>query len=156
MMAALFQHVDHWSWWILAIALLVLEAFAPGTFFLWMGIAAGVVGFLLLMMPGMGWEYQIVIFAALSLASIVIWRQYFRKHPVVTDQPALNRRGEQYVGRTFTLSEPIVNGLGKIRVDDTSWKIEGADCAAGSRIKVVGVDGVLLKVELVDGPATGA
>jgi membrane protein implicated in regulation of membrane protease activity len=149
-MAALFSHVDHWSWWILAIALLVLEAFAPGTFFLWMGIAAGVVGVLLLLMPGMGWEYQIVVFATLSVASIVIWRQYFRKHPVQTDQPALNRRGQQYVGRTFTLSEPIVNGLGKIHVDDTTWRIRGNDCEAGSRIKVVGVDGVLLKVEPVE------
>lgn len=149
-MDTLFQHVNYWSWWILAVALLVLEAFAPGTFFLWMGIAAGVVGLLLLVMPGMGWEYQIVIFAVLSVVSIVVWRHYFRKHPVVTDQPALNRRGEQYVGRTFTLTDPIVNGLGKIRVDDTTWKIEGADCEAGSHIKVVGVDGVLLKVESID------
>ena len=149
-MGALFQHVDHWSWWILAVALLVLEAFAPGTFFMWLGIAAGVVGLLLLLMPGMGWEYQIVVFATISVASIVIWRQYFRKHPVATDQPALNRRGEQYVGRTFTLAEPIVNGQGKIRVDDTSWKIRGDDCEAGSRIKVIGVDGVQLKVEPVD------
>lgn len=149
-MATLFQHIDHWSWWILAIALLVLEAFAPGTFFLWMGIAAGVVGVLLLVMPGMGWEYQVVIFAALSVASIFIWRLYFRRHPVATDQPALNRRGQQYVGRSFTLDEPVVNGQGKIRVDDTTWKIVGEDCAAGSRVRVVGVDGVLLKVELID------
>jgi len=150
MMETLFQHVTYWSWWILAVALLVLEVFAPGTFFLWMGIAAGVVGFLLLLMPGMGWEYQVVIFAVLSVVSIIIWRNYFLKHPVVTDQPALNRRGEQYVGRTFTLTDPIVNGHGKIRVDDTTWKIEGADSEAGSRIKVIGVDGVLLKVELID------
>lgn len=149
-MEALFQHIDHWSWWILAIALLVLEAFAPGTFFMWMGIAAGVVGLLLLLMPGIGWEYQIVLFAALSVASIAIWRQYFRKHPVQTDQPALNRRGEQYIGRTFTLAEPIVNGQGKIRVDDTSWKVLGEDAAAGSRVRVAGVDGVQLKVESID------
>ena len=69
------------------------------------------------------------------------------RHPTETDQPRLNRRGEQYIGRTFTLDEPIVNGLGKIRVDDSTWKIEGGDCAAGTRITVVGVDGVVLKVE---------
>lgn len=146
-METLFQHIDHWSWWILAIALLVLEVFAPGTFFLWMGIAAGVVGVLLLILPGMGWEYQVVVFATLSVASIIIWRQYFRKHPVQSDQPALNRRGHQYVGRTFTLDNPIVNGLGKIHVDDTTWKIEGEDCEAGSKVRVTGVDGVILKVE---------
>ncbi len=153
-MEALFQHVDHWSWWILAVALLVLEAFAPGTFFMWMGIAAGVVGLVLLLVPGMGWEYQITLFAALSVASIVIWRHYFRKHPVTTDQPALNRRGEQYIGRTFTLAEPIVNGQGKIRVDDTTWKILGRECEAGCRVRVIGVEGVQLKVESVDSEST--
>ena len=148
-MAALFAHIDHWHWWILAVLLLVLEAFAPGTFFMWMGFSAGVVGLLVLIAPGMGWEYQVFVFAILSVASIVAWRIYFRKHPVQTDQPTLNRRGEQYVGRTFTLAEPIDNGVGKIRVDDTTWKISGDDCDSGGKVKVVGVDGVILKVEVV-------
>jgi len=146
-MAELFSHINHWSWWILSVVLLVLEALAPGTFFMWMGISSAVVGVLVLLAPGMGWEYQLLIFAVLSVASIMAWRQYLRKHPVTTDQPTLNRRGEQYVGRTFTLGEPIENGNGKIRVDDTTWKIHGNDCAAGSKVRVVGVDGVILKVE---------
>lgn len=146
-MDELFAHVNYWSWWVLALVLLVLEAFAPGTFFMWMGISAVVVGLLLLLQPGLGWEVQILVFATLSVLSIVLWRSYFRKHPVHTDQPALNRRGEQYIGRAFTLEEAMVNGSGKIRVDDTSWKIVGEDCAAGSRVRVVGVDGVILRVE---------
>ena len=64
----------------------------------------------------------------------------------MTDQPALNRRGEQYIGRTLTLDEPIVNGQGKIRVDDTTWKVEGDDMPAGTRVTVIGVDSVVLKV----------
>lgn len=68
-------------------------------------------------------------------------------NPVESDQPNLNRRGQQYIGRTFTLSEPIVNGLGKITVDDSTWKIHGKDCAEGTRVTVTGVDGVILKVE---------
>jgi membrane protein implicated in regulation of membrane protease activity len=148
-MAALFSHIDHWHWWILAVVLLVLEAFAPGTFFMWMGISAGVVGLLVLMMPDVGWEYQVFAFSVLSVLSILVWRFYFGKHPVQTDQPSLNRRGEQYVGRTFTLSQPMINGSGKIHVDDTSWKIHGDDCASGSKVKVIGVDGVILKVEVL-------
>jgi membrane protein implicated in regulation of membrane protease activity len=148
-MEALFSHIDHWHWWILAVLLVVLEAFAPGTFFMWMGISAGLVGLLVLIAPGMGWEYQVFAFAVLSVASIVAWRIYFGKHPVKTDQPTLNRRGEQYVGRTFTLTEPMENNSGKIRVDDTTWKINGADCASGSKVKVTGVDGVILQVEVI-------
>ncbi len=146
-MDSLFAEVNHWHWWILAVSLLVLEALVPGAFFLWMGAAAIVVGGLVLIAPEMGWEYQVFIFAALSVASIIAWRAYLKKNPTETELPTLNRRGEQYVGRTFTLTEPIVNGMGKIRVDDTSWKIEGEDCEAGGRVRVVGVDGVMLRVE---------
>ena len=148
-MAELFSHIDHWHWWILAVALLVLEALLPGTFFMWMGASAAVVGLLVLVAPGMGWEYQVIAFAVLSMAAIMAWHFYFRKHPVQTDQPTLNRRGEQYVGRTFTLAEAIDNGSGKLRVDDTTWKIIGDDCESGSKVRVVGVDGVILKVEVI-------
>ncbi len=148
-MGELFGEINHWHWWILGVALLALEVMAPGAFFMWMGISAGVVGLLLLVAPGMGWEYQVLMFAIFSMVSIFVWRRYFIKHPVVSDHPTLNMRGEQYVGRTFTLAEPIVNSSGKIRVDDTTWKIIGDDCASGSKVRVTGVDGVILKVEVL-------
>ena len=47
----------------------------------------------------------------------------------------------------IALNEPIVNGRGKLRVDDTVWKVEGADCPAGVQVRVTGVDGVMLRVE---------
>jgi len=101
----------------------------------------------MLIMPGMGWEWQILAFAVLSVASIVVGRMYLKRNPIKTDQPMLNRRGEQYVGRTFTLDENIVNGVGKIRVDDTIWKVNGPDCEAGANVKVTGVNGMVLLVE---------
>ncbi|MGD8672797.1 MAG: NfeD family protein [Thiogranum sp.] len=140
------EELSHWHWWILAVALVILEVFAPGAFFLWLGIAAGVVGALVYLMPSLGWEYQVLAFSLLSVISIIIWRKFFRAQPSDTDQPNLNRRGEQYVGRLFTLNEPIVDGLGKIRVDDSTWKIRGEDCPVGSQVEVTGVDGTILKV----------
>ncbi|MDX1334921.1 MAG: NfeD family protein [Gammaproteobacteria bacterium] len=136
-----------WYWWVLGLILLILEVFAPGAFFLWMGISAGVVGVIAWLAPSLSIEWQMLIFTVIAIASVVGWRAYLRKNPVQTDQPSLNRRGEQYVGRVFTLDEPIVNGVGKIRVDDTMWRIEGADLEAGGKVRVVGVDGVNLRVE---------
>ncbi|OOZ41271.1 hypothetical protein BOW53_04645 [Solemya pervernicosa gill symbiont] len=147
-MGELLQGLDHWHWWILAVVLVILEIFAPGTFFMWMGISAAVVGLLVLVAPSTGWEYQVLIFAILSVSSVLVWRAWFKQSPEQTDQPNLNRRGHQYVGRIFTLEEPILNGTGKVKVDDTIWKIEGTDCEAGSKVEVVGVDNVVLKVEL--------
>ena len=142
----LFESATYWQWWVLAVILIVLEVFSPGAFFLWMAISAGIVGLVMLLMPELGWEIQILVFALFSVISIVAWRLYLLKHPTESDQPRLNRRGEQYIDRIFTLSEPVVNGQGKIKVDDSIWKIRGDDCPAGSRVKVVGVDGVVLLV----------
>ena len=141
----------YWHWWVLAVAFVILEVFSPGVFFIWMGVGAAVTGVALLLAPGLDWSWQLLLFAAVSVASVLLSRQILERRPIKTDQPRLNRRGEQYVGRLFTLDEPIVNGQGKIRVDDSSWKIEGPDCAAGTRVRVTGVDGVVLKVEVTDG-----
>jgi len=74
---------------------------------------------------------------------------HYKNNPLVSDEPLLNRRGEQYVGRVITLQEPIVDGQGKVKVDDSTWKIEGEDCAVGTKVKIVSVNNVVFKVEIV-------
>jgi len=151
------QEANHWGWWITAIVFIVLEIAAPGAVFLWMGVAAGVVGGAVFLLPGLAWEYQLLIFATLSVGSVLAARRYLRQRPIESDRPSLNRRGSQYIGRVFTLTEPIVDGRGRLHVDDTMWKIEGPDMAAGGKVTVSAVDGVVLKVELhpVAAPADG-
>lgn len=139
--------LDYWHWWILGGVFLLLEAFVSGFFFVWLAVSAAIVGFAMLVYPEMGWKIQLVIFSVLSVATIAAFRVYQRKHPARTDQPELNRRSRQYIGRSFTLGEPIVNGMGSLHVDDSTWRIVGDDMPAGETITVVGVDGVLLKVE---------
>ena len=109
-----FDPVVFWHWWILAGLILILELTAPVFFFLWLGMAAAAVGLLLLVFPTIPLEMQLVLFAALSIVAVLAWRRYREKHLPTSDQPNLNRRGEQYVGRIFTLAQPIVNSVGKI------------------------------------------
>ena len=135
----------YWNWWLLGVVLMAIEAIVPGFFFLWMGVAALLVGLLLTLLP-MAWTYQVMLFAVLSVGSIVAWRLRLRRHPTQTQDSLLNRRGHQYVGRVFTLEAPVVNGYGKIRVNDSTWKVAvEQDCPAGTRLRIVGVDGVILK-----------
>lgn len=136
-----------WAWWILAVILIILEIFAPTFFMLWLGISAGIVGLLLLLIPSMTWEYQWGLFAIFSVASLVGARFFFNKKPGVEDNFTLNQRGAQYVGRNFTLTEAIENGRGKIHVDDTQWSVSGPDLPEGEKVKVTGTDGTLLVVE---------
>jgi membrane protein implicated in regulation of membrane protease activity len=143
----LLETIEFWYWWVAAVVLVVVEVFAPGTVALWMAVSAAVVGLLLLAVPDLTWEVQFLVFAVLSVATVVGWRAYQLRYPSESDQPALNRRGQQYVGRVFTLTEAIVNGTGKIHVDDTMWKVEGQDLPEGTRVRVTGVAGTVLTVE---------
>jgi len=140
--------LEFWHWLVLGVALAIIEVFAAGAFFLWLGISAGIVGVLLWLIPELDWEYQLLLFAILSVASVVIARRYLTMHPLESDEPNLNLRGHQYVGRTFTLEEPVTNGQGKIRVDDSTWKISCDDCDAGTKVVINGVDGVVLRAAI--------
>lgn len=141
------EQVVFWHWWILAGVLLILEL-TTGTFlFLWLGIAAAATGILLLVFPSQPMEVQLVLFSVLSVVAVVAWRRFRESKPHPSDQPNLNRRGQQYIGRVFTLRHPIQNGVGKVVVDDSTWRVRGPDLAAGQRVRVVGVDGTWFLVE---------
>jgi len=142
----LLENLTNWHWFILAVILFVMEVFAPGAVFMWIAIAAAIMGLILSLFTGITWEYQLLIFSILSVASLFAWRKIAARNPIETDQPQLNKRGMQYVGRTFTLDEPIVNQYGRIRVDDTTWKIHGEDCNVGDKVVVTKVDGAVLLV----------
>ncbi len=141
---------DFWHWWILALALIIAETLLPGTFFLWMGVSALVLGVLAWLIPAMGWEMQLMLFAVLSLVAIVGWRMWQRRHPDERDQPMLNRRGEQYIDRVFVLETAIENGFGKVRVGDSLWRVKGKDAAAGTKVRVTAADGIVLVVKRAD------
>jgi membrane protein implicated in regulation of membrane protease activity len=139
-----------WNWLILGALFLALELFAPGAFMLWLGIAALAVG-LVSFVIDWSWQAQLVAFAVTSLALVPVYRHFAPKVERPTDSPLLNRRSESYVGRVFTLESPIVDGVGRVRIDDTVWRVTGPDRAAGSRVRVVRAEGAHLFVEAVDG-----
>ncbi|MEW5974027.1 MAG: NfeD family protein [Pseudomonadota bacterium] len=141
--------LDTWHWLALGLALMVLEMLAPSTYFLWMGVAAIGVGGLLWLMPGLSPDVQLILFALLSILAIVLGRRYVKKHPIETDRPTLNVRGAQAVGRILTLESPILNGVGRARMDDTLWRVLGPDLPAGARVEVIGVEGTALRVRPV-------
>jgi membrane protein implicated in regulation of membrane protease activity len=142
-----FDHIVFWHWWILAGLILILELTAPIFFFLWLGMAAAAVGLLLLVFPSIPLEIQLVLFGALSIVAVLAWRRFREKQRPESDQPNLNRRGQQYVGRIFTLTQPIENGVGKVIVDDSRWRVKGPDLPTGTKIRVQGIDGTIFVVE---------
>ncbi len=151
MLQALAANLGPWSWWIAGILLLAAELAAPGVFLIWIGAAAIVVGMLSLALWDAAiwsWQLQFVLFAALAAVFAVAGRRFYARKEA-SDQPYLNRRGESLVGRTATLHEPITEGRGRIRLDDTWWPVMGPDLPAGTRVTVISADGRDLRVEAV-------
>jgi len=139
-----------WYWWVIALFLLVLEILTPGYFFMWMAVSGFLTGAIVWLIPATSMNLQILIFSLLSVVAIIGWKFYGKRHPTESDQPLLNKRGVQYIGRVFNLFEPIKNGQGKIKVDDSIWKVHGEDCDINSRVKVVAIRGTVFEVEKAD------
>ena len=141
------QHLSFWDWLAFGTVLLILEVFGAGGYLLWIGLAAAAVGLLTYLLPDLPWAWQFFAFALLSLLTAVFWWRRQRSAAKPSDVPGLNRRGSEFLGRTFVLHEAIVGGRGKIKAGDTLWLVTGPELPAGREVRVIGQDGVLLKVE---------
>lgn len=64
-----------------------------------------------------------------------------------SDEPLLNQRTQGLIGRKATLEEPIENGRGRIKLDDTLWVIEGPELNAGDTIEIISANSNRLAVK---------
>lgn len=154
MILDLVANLGAWAWWVLGFVLLILEIIVPGVFLFWIGLAAIATGLISLLLWGMTiwpWQVQMVVFAALSILSILIGRSWVARSSNESDQPFLNRRSEGLVGRIATVTEAIENGRGRIKIDDTTWSVNGPDMPVGSKVRITAGDGRELTVEAADG-----
>ena len=135
------------AWAVLALLLIAAETLAPGAFMLWMGFAAVAVFVAVLLVPGIPVLAQAAAFVVLSFVTIQVYRKWFRKAARQSDQPLLNRRAAQAIGRVAELDQAIDRGRGRIRLDDAFWTVEGPDLPAGTPVRVIAVDGMVLKVQ---------
>ena len=139
-----------WAWWVFGAILLVAEIALPGNFLIWVGIAGIITGLLsniLWDVAWWGWQVQWLVFAVLSVISLFVGRTWLIRSADQSEEPTLNDRGASLVGRTADLTDPIVNGRGRIRIGDTIWMVSGPDLPAGTKVKVVGSQGSGLRVE---------
>lgn len=139
----------YWHWLALGVGLAIFEMLVPGVAMLWIGAAAIATGFVVWFFPDISWQYQFFIFGALGIAAVASSRRYLRIKKVQSTDPLLNNRYERLVGHVITLESPIVNGHGRVPVDDGSFLVTGPDLAAGKRVRVVSVTGAVLEVEEV-------
>ena len=139
--------VVFWHWWVLAIALIGIEMFATTTVFMWTAIGAVAAGVVLLAAPTMIWQYQGLVFAAASVATALAWRKWSKGSGAPPSDPTINRRGSEHVGQVFALQQPISDGRGQLMIDGISWRVVGPDLPEHARVKVIAVEGAILRVD---------
>jgi membrane protein implicated in regulation of membrane protease activity len=137
-----------WTWIGLGLVLAGLELLAPGAFMLWLGMAAIGTGLVLFVYP-LSWEGSAILFAILALAAVALVRWLHRRDGSGAGEGVGRNRAQMMIGRIFVLDGPIAEGRGRVKVDDTVWRVEGPDLPAGTHVRVTGTHGTLLKVKPV-------
>ena len=138
------------AWLVFALVLMAGEMVIPEMFLLWLGFAALAVFAVLLGVPELPLLWQGVAFGVFSALSIWVYLKFIRNRVGPSDQPLLNRRGEQLVGQVFPLDQAIVDGRGRVKIGDAFWVAEGPDLPPGTRVRVLAVRSMTLQVQPAD------
>ena len=144
-------------WLAAAVLLGVGELVIPGVFLVFLAIAAAITGIATLALADLPVAAQLVSFAIWSGVAVAIGRRWYRDYPVESVDPLLNERAARLIGQIVTVTEPVVDGEGRVRVGDGTWPARGPDAVAGTQVRIVGVAANTLLVEPLapDDPAAG-
>jgi inner membrane protein len=139
---------DPLAWLILGAILFITELLAPGFFLMWVGGAALLTGLVALIVP-IGSALQLILFAISAIGSVYAGMHWFGTNRTPSEDPLLNNRTARMVGDIVTVVEPIKGGAGRVKIGDSVWSARGTDAPAGASVRIVAVDGGIVRVEPV-------
>lgn len=139
-----FNQNPAYAWVMVGLVLTIIELLAPGTFFVWIGLAAfitgGFTGLLTLSTNG-----QLLIFAILTISCVVLGKRIMKKlrKNKIVNEIDVSDRTNYLVGKIVALEKPLQNGEGQARIGDSIWLVYHDDSTltlpAGSQVQVVEV-----------------
>lgn len=122
----------HIFWLSLGGLLLAAEMLGGNGYLLWSGVAAVITGLVVWLVP-LGWEWQGVMFAILTLLAAWLWWKWL----------ARGVRGQKH-------SDSNLNQRGHMRVGDSSWPVSASeDLGAGTHVEVIAIEGITLIIRAV-------
>ena len=139
-----------WHWIVFGIVLMLLELAVPAFFLMWFGLGAVVVGVLLLVFSGITLPFQVIAWTLSSLLFIWLWFKVFK--PNIHKTRSGMSKG-MFIGEVGLVTRDIrAYERGQIRfqkpiLGDELWEsIADEEIKAGERVKVMEVEGNILKV----------
>lgn len=134
------------GWWLIAALLLgIAELAVPGVFLVFLALAAAITGAALLALD-LPIAAQLASFGMWSVVAVLIGRRWYTDYPVASDAH-LNDRTARMVGEVVEVETALVDGRGRVRVGDGAWPASGPDAPAGTRVRIVAVEGGVVVVE---------
>ena len=143
-----------WSWFVIGLLLLVGEIVLPGVFLIWFGMSALVIGSLTLIsftdVSWWPWQAQVVAFGVLAFILAMVGKKLFPTDIENDDASRINDPLRRFVGSEANLVEAVENGVGRVKLGDTVWRVfASADFPAGAKVRVIGARDGALVVEAV-------
>ncbi|MDR1166275.1 MAG: NfeD family protein [Deltaproteobacteria bacterium] len=144
-------------WFCLGFVLFVMEMATPGVFFLFFGLGAWIVMLVAAFISAVPFWFQWSLFSASSLLSLIFLRKRVisvlaRKRAAKVDSLTEPMVAERYLGQDVDILEDVSPAKpGIVEFNGTRWQGKSQhSLAAGSRGRIVEVDGLVLWVEPVD------
>ncbi|QDX80490.1 hypothetical protein B9N43_04010 [Denitratisoma sp. DHT3] len=140
---------EWWHWAVAGIVLILSELAVPAFVLIWFGAGALVVA-LALALVAIGWTAQLALWLLVSLALTAVWFRFFKPGQLKTRIGASDPSVVGEVGLLSRAVGPFQRGevrLQKPVLGADIWPcIADEAINAGERVKVVAVEGSLLKV----------
>lgn len=135
-----------WGWLGLGLLLIATEmALAPGSYLLWIGLAAlGMAA--IASVTTLSISAELTLFGVLALASGVLGWVVYGRRAVDDAAQELHDPARTLLGKVVIIATAIENGIGQAQIGDSVWRVSGPDMAAGSKARIVSVDGATLVV----------
>lgn len=138
-------------WLVLGGILLVAELLGTSGYLLWSGISAIVIGAIVWLIPAISWNWQWVLFAALTVCIAAFWWYWLRSKRSNDKASQLNKPYQEFIGRQCVLTEPLVNGYGRVKVGDSSWRVKGSqNLDTGTVVEIIDIDSNTFIVKAVN------
>jgi membrane protein implicated in regulation of membrane protease activity len=146
-------HILWYHWLILGMLLMLGEMLVPSFTLFWFGLAALLIGLVILILPDLALSLQLLIWAAASIAFTVLWFKFFK--PTMIDRTKAGVSREAVTGETGTvIKAPQDDIRGIVRfsmplLGSDEWEfICREDCSVGDRVEVIDVSGNTLVVHV--------
>ena len=141
-----------WHWLVVGLVLIGLELFVPSFTIIWFGIGAVLVGIVMMLAPGYPLAAQLLTWTVVSAALTLAWFRYFNPRTrTVSGSSKGAVIGE--TGLVIRSAEPFSKGRVKFQLPllgADEWPcLADEPLAVGDRVKVVDVEGHVMKVEKI-------